>query len=648
MSGSPSQSAASGLGPFVFDGVSVGRVLLATVVALTFLYTLQLLAQGATALKGRLSHRGSDPPASPPRVLLFPRLQNMLLKVSVPLLSQAGALGVAGGREWWHHVLGGLMLALALALVAGAASAVARARRAPPEVAKLDVASAGVPGGRWAWLLGRPGVVAAWSGPFVDTHGNIFENGLDSFAAMTTTPMLLGTAFLQGAVAGSFGYLLRRPVALLLCVLGLQVASAAHICFAIPFIDPFRQKCANASSACLITASLLALFAPRAEATNTAIVVLKGIGVVVSSAASGLSFARRVLNADGLRRRIAAAIAMRKEGERGHSVSILSLPREKSERGHSESVSILNPLARDDGGDDGARCGAIMAIFDDNDEQGPGGQGDSNGDDGGAPAGDDVHEALFGGSAYTARNDTIGDTYNPLFAIACAEEDAEAGGGVLLGSGGEAGADEGGDAGAHCDPEVALSMGLMRSVVGSCKQALPQAAEAEEEASRDRALTAATDFRRRMADIVEAMGTVAGLAASNPTDLDLETSAQRAALAVSLLAEGPGASTAAGAASDVAALLDMCSEVCRRLGVRASAPLRLGDSGEDGRPFSALEALRSMLSAAKTQLKSVLLIDRDEREDLYRRRMLEERAREEGRLGELKGMLRSARIAAEQ
>ena len=171
----------------MLDGVNVGKVLIAVVVLLTTLYALQLLVQGSAHLARHV--RGTETPLS--RVLRFPRLQNMLLKLSVPLLAQAGALGVSAGDEPWHAPLGGAMLVAAFALVGGVCAGVRRACCATPDEVRLDVAAEPTARAPLPWLLGRPGADAVWVGTLVDNCGNLFENYWETRAAMATTPVLL-------------------------------------------------------------------------------------------------------------------------------------------------------------------------------------------------------------------------------------------------------------------------------------------------------------------------------------------------------------------------------------------------------------------------------------------------------------------------
>ena len=652
--GTSAQAAASALGPFVLDGVNVGRVLIAVAVLVTSLYALQLLAQGGERLTRHL--RGADAPP-PPRVLLFPRLQNMLLKVSVPLLTQAGTLGVSAGDEPWHTVVGSVMLAVALMLLGGACASVRRACHAGLEEAQLVVAMEPADRSRLAWLLGRPGGDAVWVGSLVDGHGNLFENYWCTRAAMVTTPVLLIGSLAQSVLAGA-AHLVSRTGATLLCVLGMQIGAVLHICVTVPFIDSFRHKCSSVSSLCQVTASLLALCAPTDDRARLAVIVLKVLALVVSSSASALSVALRVLNFERLRARVAQVVAARQKRQQG-----------------AISVSIINPLA---GGDhalcassaDGARScladvlldGAadrepsesvvlngetIMALFDEN-----GGEAARVGDDDGSSPpearSDDISKALFGGHTYETRHDTIGDTYNPLFALG-SEEDITGGtlGASAASGSNAAGSEQHGSAGAQLDEEAKkrlLRLGLLRSVVASCASTLPDAEEAEMVA-RDRGSTQASGFARRMREIFEAMGTVAALATS--TDAGLEDECAEAHVAVGELVDAPGAGTAVSAAGAVAALLDACNVACERFGVRISPAARLGErDGEGQMALSSLDVLRSMLAAAATQLNAVQLIDRAEREALFLARAREEREADEAKLRSHRHFLRAVSKAA--
>ena len=57
--------------------------------------------------------------------------------------------------------------------------------------------------------------------------------------------------------------------------------------------------------------------------------------------------------------------------------------------------------------------------------------------------------------------------------------------------------------------------------------------------------------------------------------------------------------------------------------------------------LSPLDVLRSMLAAAATQLNTVRLVDRAEREALFQSRAIEEREVEEARLREHRQVLRA-------
>ena len=672
--GTSAQAAASALGPFVLDGVNVGRVLIAVAVLVTSLYALQLLAQGGERLTRHL--RGADAPP-PPRVLLFPRLQNMLLKVSVPLLTQAGTLGVSAGDEPWHTVVGSVMLAVALMLLGGACASVRRACHAGLEEAQLVVAVEPADRSRLAWLLGRPGGDAVWVGSLVDGHGNLFENYWCTRAAMVTTPVLLIGSLAQSVLAGA-AHLVSRGGVTLLCVLGVQLMAVLHICVTVPFIDSFRHKCSSVSSVCQVTASLLALCAPTDEDVRTAVVVLKVTALVVSSSASALSVAYRVASFDRLRERVAGVVAARER------------PQEKE---RAASISIVNPLANDGGADvsrtaeggaptlntladvllDGAaervssdsvvlEADTLMKLFDEDSAEA------ANTDDSGDMSAPwewrssqltegkhqvSVKEALFGGGAYSTRHDTIGDTYNPLFALGSADE---ALGGMFdvphASPGGCEGAthvnaDNKGEHGSNIEVlpgdergrQRALGLGLMRSVVASCASALPDAEEVEA-AARDRASTTSTAFSRRMREIAEGMETVVALATTSEASLDTECLEAQAA--VGQLMEVPSADTAVNASGALAILLDACNAVCERLGVRIAPAARLGERSKDGQvALSPLDVLRSMLAAAATQLNTVRLVDRAEREALFQSRAIEEREVEEARLREHRQVLRA-------
>ena len=639
LGGTPATTAASALGPVVLDGLDVGRVLLSTAIVLCALYALQLLAQGAAWLWRHASKKAASSP--PPRLLRLPRLQNMLLKVSVPVLAQVGALGASVGDKVWHKALAGVMLVAAVALVATTAITSRRVLNASFNEARLEVVFPGAANAPLVWLLGRPGADAVWSGELVETHGNIFENCWHRSAF--TTSMLLSAALAQGVLAGLVHSML-SSVAKLVCLLGLQLLVTWKICRTVPFIDSFRHKCFNVSSLCQLVSILIGLCAEGAAA-ETSVVVLKLLAIAISSAASALSMARRVINVDSLRARITSALAA--SAKRGG--------------GAARAVSSLNPLAIGDAaglGTSAANPADLLDIYTDaevaaREDTTAGAAVDathtlmgvfdaeqvSSGDDGGAHGGalkqQEVEKALFGGGAYAARHDTAtGDTFNPLFALGAPEPGA----GRARDSVSERVDDK--------TRQAALNLSLMRSVVASCATALPTAAEAE--AARERAATAATAFARRMREIGEAMDTVVGLAVSSSVqdgECALEEAARAAQDTLRQLTSAPDAGAAVRAAKAVAALLDACTTACKRLGVHGEATnvARLGDRREDGAALmSPLDVLRSMLSAAKTQLNVITLIEREEREAMFAVRAAEERASEEARLRALKEGLRIA------
>lgn len=671
LSSDPTLTAASALGPFDFDEVDIGRMLLVVTATIASLYALQGLSQLLSWAfrhgKHALSSDGRGEPPPPTRVLLFPRLQNMLLKVSVPVFGQAGSLACAAGDLWWHRAWGSALLVTAVGLVLQASVTVVKAWRAPPSECRIDVvtpedeastASATARVRLRDALFGRSNFKAVWSGPMVDRTGNLWENCMSDKVAMATSPLLLTASLFQACIAGSLAHLVRRPVLVLLIVLGLQVSSAAQIILTVPFIDPIRQRCANLSSACLVTASLLALAAPRTDATNTAIVVLKAVGIAVSASASALSIVKRVLNHETLAKRIEAMLDARRARTKTLSTETLST--------RSVSIAMANPIYNDSDvlgtgedslsamitslGEDSDGHGralsaadsnqvSVMSLFDtvDSDERSQS-VDESNDDEGG----EDAHEVLFGGGALALRHDTTCDnTYNPLFAMteAAAEQqcflDAD-------------GADGGG---LRCTSEEALSLSLMRSVIAGSATALPSETDASE--VRDGATpSAALAFERRVREILDAMETVEGLALSVPKDVrmklddgeDVHATAQAAKDAVLELSQDPYARTAVSARAAVETLLASTKELCARLGIKSGT--RAADEGVGGsRATSTLDALRSMLSAAATQLNNVRLIDRDERLELAKERDERERLQREDELKVLKDKLRNVTVS---
>ena len=143
-----------------------------------------------------------------------------------------------------------------------------------------------------------------------------------------------------------------------------------------------------------------------------------------------------------------------------------------------------------------------------------------------------------------------------------------------------------------------------------------------------------------MREIAEGMETVVALATTSEASLDTECLEAQAA--VGQLMEVPCADTAVNASGALAILLDACNAVCERLGVRIAPAARLGERSKDGQvALSPLDVLRSMLAAAATQLNTVRLVDRAEREALFQSRAIEEREVEEARLREHRQVLRA-------
>ena len=601
-----------------------------------------------------------------PRLLLFPRTQNMLLRAVVPLWAQVGTLALsAPGPDPLTRLWGGALLAGACVLVAFVLRCVRSAARRND--ARLVIAPAAAiplppppPTRLRLALLGRGGMDAVWMGEYAATHGNLFENSLDGAGALLSSPLLLAGSLAQAAAAGALAK--RAPTECLALVLALQLATAIYILSASPFIDGIRQMCANAASALGLAATCVAMAAPTASAdARTAVLVLKMLALFIGMSGSAFIAAKRVLRFDSLRRDVARRV-------------------EESEEGMGRpSISCANPLLDGEGGGDRGRSVAegggyrgcssassatplVTALVEAK-------EGEEEGADGRALLhvkslfmGED--EEVFGSDHCYTRRATIGgeddiDTYNPMYALAEVgalgggafyldspddEGGAHGGGGGDSGGGGDGigggdgggGSGGGGGGGGGATPAVdtrVRTWAMLRTFAWLGARALPSEADAAN-AANDPRLTAS--FPRRLEEVRSAMDTSLDLAYELGLGDGAKALGAAASAAVRGLADAPSAAAAGAAARAVYEYLDAISSEAAAVGVVLPA------IDEEEEMAGGIERLRSLLSSARGQLNKVGFVNPEDRLSDARRRMYEERAEAERSIERMRRGLRSA------